>query len=544
MIKLVGYLLILFSFSARALVPVEGILMGAADSELQNDPLLSIFSDIYDKSQVGENKKVKFYQNNYLGGFYLKESCGHLRASTYASPWNEKQARRSMAATLQYIGMDTSIKAIGAYAKKLEIPSENFKTLTSNLVKNYCSKNITVMSLRNIERSLAHYYENPQMALIPSIESSPFAPEALKMSSEKLSARSREFDLVLRNFRAFCSWGGQVEDYRLLTSYLNNPHIMFFVVMNMIGQQGQFDEKKNLIIPKKSDATVQVACTDLICRKTTQDDFKNKFPLSIGSTGLFTDLYKLYCHHFRFQDPPKDTIKEVKTWIKASELEDPIFETSQFLALMTGVPDLFNGVDSYGEMPGLISSSIDERWTKWSQQVMSSFSRNLYYEESLKIKVEPRRDLASLATKGFMAEFSVTLGEMDRMMTDNDKLAVTFDLKLSKNYLRSLRTKWRVLEKEVDTEGQNKFREEIGRYISLQLKAKEKLFTQKLWNDDFGKLIGDELLQQTLTYRGPAFNSYQEELLTVPVKFSYGLFAISYLRYRSDVAAGRLKLNL
>jgi hypothetical protein len=107
-----------------------------------------------------------------------------------------------------------------------------------------------------------------------------------------------------------------------------------------------------------------------------------------------------------------------------------------------------------------------------------------------------------------------------------------------------IRTKWSVLEKEADFEGQKHFKEEIANYINLQLKDKEKLFTQKLWNEDFAKLIGEELLQQALSYRGSMFNSYQDEVLRVPVKFSYGLFAISYLRYRSDVAAGRLKVSL
>src|SRR5690606_5643996 len=123
------------------------------------------------------------------------------------------------AATLQYIGLDTSIKAIGAYARKLDISNEEFSRLSKNLVKNYCSQNITIFSLKSIEKSLDHYYQNPEATIIPSLVSSPFATEAIKTSSEKMSARSKEFDLVVKNFRAFCSWGGQDEDYRMLTDY-------------------------------------------------------------------------------------------------------------------------------------------------------------------------------------------------------------------------------------------------------------------------------------------------------------------------------------
>lgn len=544
MIKFVGYLLLLFPFAASALVPVEGILMGEAPSDIQTDPLLKIFSDIYDKSKEGENRKIKLYQGTFENGQGLVESCSYLDQSKYSTPWEEKQARRSMAATLQYIGLDTSIKAIGAYAQKLEVSEDEFKKLSKNLINNYCSKNITIFSLRNLEKSLSYYYQNPQTNLIPSIETSPFATAMVKTITEKTSARSKEFDLAIRNFRAFCSWGGEVEDYRMLTPYLKNPFIMSFVIKNMLGIQNTVDVKQKKVISVPADSTVQVICTDLICRKEGLNTFKVKYPRSVGSTGILTDLQKNYCHHFRYQDTSQVTNRESRAWIKSMELEDPILETSQFIALMTGVPDFFNGVETYREIPLLVRSSVDERWTLWARRVLNSFSKDLLYEESIKIRVDPRRDLAALAERGFQVDFNVSLGEMDRLMKDEDKLDLTFELKLSKNYLRQMKVKWQILERDIDMEGQKLFREEVARYIDLQLENKEKLFTQKMWNSEFSKLIADELLQQTLKYQGPLFDSYQDEVLKIPVKFSYGIFAISYLRYKADVAAGRLKLNL
>ena len=534
MIKLVLYLSLFFAFPALALMPVEGLLMGEAQKEIQLDPLSDLFRGSYDKSNVAENEKLKFYQSTFLSGQNLHESCGYLGRSTYSSRWQETQAQRSIAATLQYIGLDATIKAIGAYAQKLEVGAEDFKRLSANLVKNYCSKNITVFSLRNIEKSLGHYYQNPLMGLIPSIETSPFTTKTIKTSTEGTDARSREFDWVIKNFRAFCSWGGEVDDYRMMTSYLSNRFIMAFVINNMNG------------IQKFSTASdsVQVACTDLICRRESASGFKQKFPLSIGSTGISTDLPKLYCHHFRHQDSSRSDVTEIKNWIKKAEIEDSIFETSQFISLMTGVPDLFHGVQTYKEVPFLLKSSIDERWNSWANDVLMISSKDLLYEESLRVKVEPRRDVASLATDGFFIDFNVTLGEMDRILTKNDKLDLTFNLKLSKNYLRSIRRKWNVLSNEIDNEGKKEFQMEIARYINLQLRQKQKLFSQKMWNDELSKLIAEELVQQIITYRGQLFDSYQEEVLKVPVKFSYGLFALSYIKYRADLGAGRLKLNL
>lgn len=518
--------------------------MGEAQENIQNDPLKAIFSDIYDKSRQGENKKIKLYQATYESGQNLHESCSYLGVPAYASLWQEKQARRSVAATLQYIGLDTTIKAIGAYSRKLDVDAESFRILRTNLVKSYCSKNVTVLSIKNIEKSLDYYYTNPDMDLVASVDSSPFASAMFKQFTEKSEARSKEFDLLIRNFRAFCSWGTEVEDYRMLTPYLNNRFIMAFVFKNMLGLQDQIDETEFKVITKASKSTVQVACNDLICRKETPVNFTAQFPLSVGSTGIVTDLPKLYCHHFRFQDQPQKTIPEVKEWIKSYELEDPVFETSQFISLMTGVPDLLNAAESYLDIPLLARSSIDERWNKWATTVLNSFSRDLLYEESLKVKVEPQEDMAQLSSEGFMVDLMVTLGEMDRLLENNDKIKMSFDLKLTKNFFRQIRSKSVVLDNEIDIEGKKEFRNEIARYIDIQLKEKEKLLTQKMWNEDFSKLIADELIRQARLYKGPLFNSYQDQVLRVPIKFSYGLFALSYLRYRADVAAGRLKLKL
>lgn len=542
LIVFIGFFLGFSSFSL-ALVPVEGIIMGEAREEIQNDPLRAIFSEIYDKSLFGENKKLKLYQSTYESGQYLSESCSYLGQTRYATPWQEKQARRSVTATLQYIGLDTTIKAIGAYSRKFDLSEEDFRRLKGNLILNYCSRNITSISIRSLDQSFDYYYKNPLMELIPSISTSPFATEMMKTGSEKTSARSREFDLVIRSFRAFCSWGGDTEDYRLLSPYLNNRFIMSFVFKNMAGLQDKIDEKVQKVTTVSSSDTVQVLCTDLICRKESQAVFKNRFPLSIGSTGVLTDLSKQYCHHFRFQDVPQKTIPEVREWVKAQELEDPIFETSQFIALMTGVPDFFQSVDAYIDIPLMARSSIDERWAKWARTVLNSFSHDLLFEESFKVKVEPRRNLSDLSGNGFGVDFSVTLGELDRLVKENDKIDVSFELKLSKNYLRELRTKIVMLQDDLDFDGQKKLKEETASYLNIQLKEKEKLFAQKLWNEDFGRLIAEELILQTKHYQGELFKSYQDEVLRVPVRFSYGLFALSYLKYRSDVTSGRVKLS-
>ena len=152
--------------------------------------------------------------------------------------------------------------------------------------------------------------------------------------------------------------------------------------------------------------------------------------------------------------------------------------------------------------------------------------------------------MIDLSLKGPQLGFSVTLGEIDRVLQGLDKLKVSFSFKLTKNYLRSIRTRWRVLEEDIDETGKAEYLKEIARYLDIQIKQKESRFFQKVWNDEFSQILAQELVSQVQLMRGPVFNSFEEELLEIPVTFSYGLFAINYLRYKADTKAGRIQLSL
>ncbi|MFL5783684.1 MAG: hypothetical protein ACJ76H_03670 [Bacteriovoracaceae bacterium] len=541
---IVGLGLLLVPALSGALTPVEGILLGTATTEIQTDPLSLVFSNTNGNVEDDEFKKLKKYQANLWTGVYFEEDCSTLGPITYSTTWKEQQAKRSIVATLQYIGLDATIKAIGAYAKNLHIPDTEYENMTSNLVSLYCSENVTVMSLRTIRNALAHYYQNPDMSIIPTVENSPYATEAFKSGSASSETRSRELQLAIKNFRSFCSWGGDSADYRMLPPYLKNPFIMAMITRSMQGKNFTWNDQQKRFIFYDDPKVVRVVCKDLICRQSTPEVFNKEFPLSTGSTGLKTDLNKLYCQQFRYLDyDHKKTIPEVKEWIKAQQIEDPYFETGFFVSLMTGVSDPFMSQSKFSNIPAIVKSSVDERWTKWSKDSLNVFSRDLLFEESIKVRAMPRRQPGSIR-EGLLLDFHVTLGEMDRIMRNNDKIHMSFDFKFSKNWLRTLITRWNYISGHLDVEGDKALHEDVARYIELQLRTKEKLFTQKVWNDDFPRLLADELLAQVLSYRGTYFETYQDEMVTVPVRFSYGVFALSYLRYKSQVAKGSTELNL
>lgn len=531
---------------AFSLAPVEGILLGEASSDIQNDPLSLVFTNIYQTpSNDIEYKKIKNYQALLTSGTFFSQECSQLGPVSYSTPWKEQQAKRSVTAALQYIGLDRTIKAIGAYAKTLEVGETQYKTLVDNIVGQYCSENVTVMSLKTIRKSLEFYYQNPDPNILPNVEKSPYVTEAFKSGSLTSETRSKEFQFALKNFRAFCSWGGNTEDYRLLPPYLKNPFIMGLVTRNMAGLSYVWDDESGKMIWKKdSPEAVRVVCKDLVCRQTSRENFIRDFPTSTGSTGVSTDLNKLYCQHFRYLDyDQKKTIPEVREWMKSAEIEEPFLESGFFVSLMSGVPDPFMIQNKFSDIPLIVKSSVDERWSKWSRDSLTTFSRDLLFEESLRVRALPRREIADIR-EDLLLDFHVTLGEMDRIMKVNDKVSMSFDFKFSKNWLKSLITKRNKVVGDLDIKAEKFFREEVARYIDLQLRTKEKLFTQKVWNEEFSRLIAGELLGQVLSYRGSYFDDYKDEMVRVPVRFSYGIFALSYLRYRSQVAKGSTELNL
>lgn len=529
--KVVGYLFLLISMQAWALVPLEGIVMGEAEAELQNDPLASIFTQRFDEGVPAETQKIKKFQRLYQQGTNLNQTCPNLQEPRYFSSVQSQTARRSMVATLQHIALDSTIKSIGTYARRLEIKEEDYQRLTDNLVNNFCSKNVTVISLRHIGQSLKHYYQNPLDDYIPTVANSPYVSENLKASSDLVASRSRELDTAIKVFRSFCSWGGDTEDYRMLAPFLKDPFLQAMVIDKMTTE-----EKGN---------SFKVLCQDLICREASDLEFTRHFPRSMGSTGLETDLQKQYCFHFRGIDyEPRRTIENVAAWIKKDEIESPLFEKGFLVSLITGVPNFMFSAQKYSDLPMLLKGPVDERWNRWAKSSISNYSQDLYYEESLRVRAEPRRDLAAIKYEGLKINFEVSLGEIDRLMKDQDKIKLSFDLKLPKNYLRSMRNEWLALSNRLATEEKQEFMQKNTKYIAAYLEPKEQLFQQKMWNDQFARLVSQELLEQVLRYETKAFDSYQEEMMNIPVTFSYGVFALNYLRYRADVQKGRLKVNL
>ncbi|MFY7991890.1 MAG: hypothetical protein ACOVP4_01245 [Bacteriovoracaceae bacterium] len=545
--KIVGYLLLIFlPILGHALVPLEGIVLGGVKKDLQFDPLTLIMEPPKAMDSSSSAQQLALYLAHYQEGVNLQESCQFITPPKYDSSWKEDQARRAVVATVQYIGLDTTSRAIGAYAKKLEIDQEQYSKLVDHLVGNFCSENITVYSKKLIKDNLQSLYETPDLTAIPSVLQSPYISEEVKTLAESKTAREKEFFYLLKSFRSLCSWGGEVKNYRMLPPYLKSPFVMDRIIKSMTGQKIVWDKKQKKAYVQEGFKPLRAACQDLVCRRYDDDSsFKNNFPSMIGTTSLQSDLKHMYCHHFRYVDyQTQNQISPVKEWIKETELEDPIFEVAAYNSILSTVPDFMFSYSTYKELPLVLKATIDQRWKNWAQTSLDSFSSDLLFEESLQFKVRPIKNARDIRKDGFKLGLDVTLGELDRILDVTDKLSFRFNLKLSKSYLRYLKQKQIDYRREIDLEGMKLFEEQVSEYLKAQVNLKEKKLLHQMWSPELSRVLAIELMGQVNLYHGPLFDDLKDEMMTIPVDFYLGTFALNYIRFKADVKAGRVQLDL
>lgn len=531
------FLTLIYSVNIFALVPLEGVIYGDVKNILQFDPLRDIYSDsavtegelLSDK----ERAKLEVYNGLYRQGANMKFRCEQKSPIRYNSTWEEETAKRSVVGTLQYIGLDLSMRAIIEYSKQLEYSTAEFNNLVNNLIKNTCSQNLTVYSHKLLLNNFHHLYKNGTNFNIPSIIKSPYFSEVIRAKTNSRAAKENEFNMAIKNFRAFCSWGGDTDNYRMLTPYLNNPFIMHYVYNNLIGKKVKWDNNKKIITQIDDKNAVRVACQDLICRNSDIINFKRKFPRMVGSTDLMVDLNNLYCSHFsQITYVYKEQNPAVKEWIKKQTIEEPYLESMNMVSLLTGVPDLMYTAEKYNDLVKLLRENIDHRWNKWADEKNKQFVTDLLYEESLNVDLVPMAKSSEIYKGNFQIVFDYTMGEIDRVLDVVDKISSKFNLAFPKSYLRWLRDEYIKKNNKSDFKAVESLRGKVKTYVKIQLETKKELFLIPMWNEKMSDIITDELIEQLVTYKGKYFKDFSHEKVNIPVKFRYGLFALKYFNQR------------
>jgi hypothetical protein len=529
-------------FRAWGLVPIDGFLRGGVNPDIQQDPLRHVFETL-PSGQIQDRARHKLYRTRFEASQELERSCRFLGTADYASAQHEALARRSVVANLQYLGLDLTVKAVGAYARALEVSSEDYQRLVNNLTAGSCGPNLSVYGLRLIKSNLfSAYYDKP--AELPQWPGDPFAPASLREASQSRSARENEFHHTLKAFRALCSWGGDTRDYRLLVPYLKSPLVMSSVLRHMEGLRPAYDDVTRSAGWSEDPAAMRVACQDLVCRPVNSERFNARFPRVLGSSGLATDLRRLWCGHFRELDyDTKGDHPQVSAWIKAQDPEDDRNEVAQLFALTTGVPDLVVPAAAYSELAANLKRGIDMRWGRWAETALAGFSKDLMFEEALEIRVRaPATAAGAPARFGF--DLQVTMGELDRVLTEKDKLSMDMGITVSRGWLQWVKRRWSEVARNADPQQREQVVEEVALQLKAHLAEKKKYFRTPLFGDGLEYLLAPEIIGQLERDTGRALEGPSEKMLELPLRFNYGIFALSYVRYRALLGARGTTLDI
>lgn len=526
--RVIFFLFIYHCSAALALVPLEGILFGSVEDTKQSDPLVSILNN--NLTVNGKESAQKYYYGLFKQGSELLNYCEKGPELRYDNVWQRSIATRSIIGTLQYIGLDLSLKSIASYARKLEYSAEDYEKLYSNLIVNTCSKNLSVYSLKFLKQNFAYEWKKESVKN-DSFEEKLFFSKTYQQRQNTKTVLAREFEYTLRNFRAFCSWGGDTSDYRMLVPYLKNPFIMSIVFNHMRKKKLALSSKtQELILSENSDA-VRVGCEDLICRKRDDVTFNRMFPRMTGSVDLEDDLKALYCEDFiRARYKRINTNPMVLKWINEQTAVESKVAPLQFLATLTGIPDGLIVATTYKGLEEFFFENIKARWELWANKKLETYYNDQMYEEPLEIKLVEQSRKSKIENGDFEILFDVGLSELDKVLEEVDKVDTFFTLEMPIKYLTNIREQSEYLRRSAQLVKREKLINKIVSRLHHQMNKKKKLFRVPIWNDQISTLIADELLAQLNAYRGNKLSLLAKGTISIPVRFRFGVFALRYIR--------------
>jgi hypothetical protein len=140
--------------------------------------------------------------------------------------------------------IDIASKAIARFSRDFDLTADEFNRMADNLVVNTCSDNISVYSKKLIRNNLANLWEKGSEFRPPTFGDSPYVASGVLEKTSSFESKKREFNFALKNFRDFCSWDGDVDNYRMLAPYLRNPFLMAMVYTQLLEKKLKYSAEK------------------------------------------------------------------------------------------------------------------------------------------------------------------------------------------------------------------------------------------------------------------------------------------------------------
>lgn len=520
---------------SHALSPLKSIILGDLTNqyvESVQDPLDYIFqvkTKEQEKNEYDLREELALYRGFLEEGVSLDNFCKAEPTIKYPSVWDKAQVTRSFLSNMQYIGLDLTSRALGKYGKYFEFTEEEYNTLVDNLVGNYCSRNISIMSLNSIRENLKIKFSKENNFQLPSVTGNALFPKKFNSMIPEEKARENEFYQTLELFKSFCSWGGDHENLRLLVPLVRNAQVMAFIIRQMSSIRLEWNEFKRGFKLENYKDTSKVLCQGLICRKASRKDLETKLPRGIGSKSIADDLKRVYCQNLRDADYKlKDQAPKIRQMIKERTFDDENLLTSHLISLITNVPDLFVRSEKFSNAKEFMRASLDSSWDQWSLKQADRFKNELLFEESMTIELVKRKFYYDPFKPKFAVIFDVNMGEYDRVFQRRGKVRTRFDIKLSKGMLAWVRKT--LLNADPKKPKQKDFvytRVEQSVVDAVEL-AKFK-FKIPPWKKGLEKLIAREIINQVVSLFDDPYQMNETGMVSIPVEFNYGIFALKYI---------------
>jgi len=522
---------------ADALTPLESIILGDLSSyykEEQTDPMSFLFAinenDLDSRRRaVGHRRRLNLTRALINQGKNLELSCQkHTHKLYYAKDWDFEQAKRSTIASMQFLGLDLTVRALAKYAQHFEYTEDQFKKFSERLVNESCSANMTLISRTQLKKYFFNKFIRDNNFKLPDFGSDPYFSSSLEQINSPEKSLEQEFYFTTQIFKSFCSWGNENKKLRFLGSFMRDPILYAYLMNHLSGERPEWNGADELVYLTPDKNTTQVVCRDLICRRVVLNDFNRLFPHSVGSSGVRSDLGRLYCHSFRNYDV--QTVEEsptLKKMLSAYTLDQQHLEISQMQALITNIPDLWVRSANYSVVKNLTRSSIDDYWNNWAMAQFKKLDKTILYEEPLTLELVSRHLLFNKYAALFQAGIDINQGEFDRSTEVKGKIKLSYTLYINAKLARWLRGEWRS-SRATSNDTMKELNDKMRLSLVSQVEELQQKFRLPPWRGDLTKLIAQELLEQIGTYEGNFFLEDKNSEIPLTVNLYYSPFALRY----------------
>ncbi len=535
------FLLGLLPLELQALTPLKGLLLGnLEDQSLSKDPLPFLMTSgdsAFSRGQKGSLYKAQLarYRGFFEEGENLVNRCHALGPVRYATPFDREQAKRGVLASLQYYALDHLISALSKSAVDRGVGQTKFTSYVDYMIGSYCSANMTIISHRELRRQFLNRFERLESGSYkweaPDIRDNPLFAQGLSESANLDMIRDREFYVWSELFKSVCSWSGDVFNLRLLVPLVRDPVVMSYVFRSMSQMDLALREKKNEIERVKSPSKERVLCKNLICRRASSDkEFNEGFPRSIGSNSLLNDLERLYCEDLRDVDyKRRDQIPQIKEIMDKRTLDEEALMKASLVGLWTGIPDLMLYSESFNQIQNLVDHAYRREVSRWADEQIAYGLSDLTYEEPIAYEVEERSLFWKPSDKNLRAVIDVNLGEFDRMNESIGKLSIDIPLNISESFLAWLQFEWKG-SVGLGAKVRDNLVERLATELEQELKQGAEILKLELWPPQLTNLVADELVTQLGLMNSSPFKRDSKAKIAIPVRLNFGLFAIKALR--------------